>query len=138
MVNGSWDESLETGNEMIDSQHRQLLNLLDEVKDDFKSHNNVLRILDKVTDLTMTHFLCEEELMTKVNYPSDTTKKMIEQHKTFKSYLRLRILEFRQGEKLTGQPLQSFIVNYLKDHEFKADRQLVNWIHKQNETSEAA
>lgn len=134
----SWDESLETGNEMIDSQHHQLLNLLDEVKDAFKSHNDILHILDKVTALTMTHFLCEEELMTEVNYPSDVTKKMIEQHKTFKAYIRLRIIEFRQSKKLTGQPLQSFIVNYLKDHEFKADRRLVDWIHKQNETSQAA
>ena len=135
---GSWDESLKTGNETIDSQHHQIFNLLDELKDELKSDNEVLRLLDKVMDFTMSHFLCEEELMTEFNYPSDIKKTMVNQHKEFKAYVRLRMLEFREGEMSNVIPFQSFVTNFLKDHELGLDRELVEWIHRENETSHAA
>ncbi len=137
-MESSWDESLETDNVIIDSQHRQLINLLDEVADGFQSHSEVLRMFDKAMEFTITHFLCEEELMTEVDYPSDARKTMLEQHKEFKHYLQLRILEFRESEKLSVPPLQSFIVNFLKVHEFEVDRQLADWIRRQTKTRKAS
>ncbi len=134
----SWDESLETGNSIVDSQHLHLINLLDELKDELKSDSEVLRMLDEVMDFTIEHFLCEEELMTEVNYPPDATKTMVDQHKEFKAYVRLRVLEFRGAETFSVIPFQSFTVNFLKVHEFGLDRQLVDWINQQEETSRAA
>ena len=137
MVRG-WDESLETGNAIIDSQHRQLISLIDALTDEPKSANKILRLLNEVMDFTIIHFLSEEELMTDVNYPRDATRTMADQHKDFKAYARLRILEFRQDKSFNIIPFQSFVMNRLKVHEFELDRQLADWIRQQNGTSRAA
>jgi len=134
----SWDESFETGNKIIDSQHRELINLLDEISDGAKSFHDIFIMFEKVMEFVTSHQLCEEELMAQVKYPIDATNVMIEQHKEFKSYLRLRILEFRHSEVQNISPIISFIVNHLKFHEFEADRNLVEWIRLQHEPSHAA
>ena len=134
----SWDKSLETGNPLIDRQHRQLIALLDELKDECESDTEVLRMLDKVMDFTISHFLCEQELMTEANYPPDATKTMVDQHKELKAYVRLRVLEFRENETFDVVPFQSFMINHLKVHEFGLDRRLADWIRQQRETSQAA
>ena len=137
MVRG-WDESLETGNAIIDSQHRQLISLIDALTDEPKSANKILRLLNEVMDFTIIHFLSEEELMADVNYPPDATRTMVDQHKDFKAYARLRILEFRQDKSFNIIPFQSFVMNHLKVHEFGLDRQLADWIRQQNGASRAA
>ena len=134
----SWDESLETGNATIDDQHHQLMDLLDELKDEPKSNSEVLRMLDKVMDCIMTHFLCEEEIMAEANYPTDATKTMVDQHKEFKAYLRLRILEFRQTETFDVISFQTFVRNFIEVHEAQLDRQLADWIRQHDETSRVA
>ena len=135
---GSWDESLETGNAMIDSQHHHLIDLLDELSDELKSESEILGMLDRVMDFTADHFLCEEELMTEVGYPPDATGTMVGQHKEFKAYVRLRVLEFREEETFDVVPFQTFVMNHLKTHEFGLDRELADWIRRRDETSRAA
>ena len=132
----SWDESLETGNAVIDSQHRQLIHLVDALKEPHT--DNIFSILNEVMDFTNIHFLSEEELMDEVNYPPDAAREMIYQHMDFKAYARLRILEFRHTRPFDIMPFQSFTENFLKVHEFGRDRQLADWIKQQGETSRAA
>ncbi len=133
----SWNESLETGNVFIDRQHYQLINLLDELKGDLPL-SSLLRMLDNLMNFTIEHFLSEEELMAEVNYPPDATKTMVDQHKEFKTYMRLRVLEFRRAKTFNITPFQSFVTNHLIVHEFGLDRQLANWITRQDKTSRAA
>lgn len=130
-MDSSWDKSLETGNAEIDSQHRELVALNDHLKTtDLESHDAALGALDAVMEFAQIHFLSEEELMTDVHYPAAYTKEMREQHQQFKAYARLRVLEFRHGEMLRVLPLQSFLDNWVKVHEFGLDRKLTNWIRR--------
>lgn len=131
----TWDESLETGNTEIDSQHRELIKLTDELKATEHDSDAGLRILDKIMEFALVHLTCEEELMKEVNYPLDLITEMVEQHREFKSYVRLRILEFRQDRAVSVLPLQAFLDDWLKVHEFGLDRMLVNWIRRQKGTS---
>lgn len=134
MTVSTWDESLETGNELIDRQHRELIAFLDELQEvAADSESDVLRMLDKVMDFTIYHFHSEEELMALVKYPAVPTRLMTEQHQEFKSYARLRVLEFRAGDMVSVQPLASFIEEFLKVHEFGMDRLLADWIREHNE-----
>jgi hemerythrin-like metal-binding protein len=138
MTISSWDDSLETGNELIDRQHHELVAFLDELKEvGATSDAEVLRMLDKVMDFTLEHFHAEEDLMTQVNYPPLPTRQMVEEHQEFKSYARLRVIEFRRGELLNVLPLQSFIEESLKVHEFGIDRLLADWMREQKGTSAA-
>jgi len=132
----TWDKSLETGHPLIDRQHRELIALVDGLaKAETESREEVVRVLDHVVDFTLFHFVAEEELMTRVEYPPALTKEMVDQHREFEAYARLRVLEFRRGEETSVQSLQSFLGEWLKVHEFGLDRQLVGWIRRQERAS---
>jgi hemerythrin len=128
----TWDESLETGNELIDNQHRALIALSDELqRSESGSREQMILALDKIVEFAQSHFLMEEELMAGVGYPDDAAHLMIEEHREFKSYARLRILEFRHGEGKSIKSLHMFMDDYLKKHEFGTDRDLADWIQQQ-------
>lgn len=57
----------------------------------------VLKALDEVVHRAFVHFHAPEDLMTHVGYPADLTQRMVDPHSEFKSYVRLRVLEFRTG-----------------------------------------
>jgi len=127
----TWDKSLETGNKMIDDQHRQLIRLVDDLyQAKSKSDKETLILLARMHDFTVEHFISEELLMKEVNYPPKPTQEMINQHKDFKSYVRLSILQYRH-QKLDLTPFQTFAGYFLKTHEFGTDRGLANWIKQQ-------
>jgi len=135
-VAGTWDPSLETGNELIDRQHRELIGLVDQLAvADSESHEEVLGVLNHVMEYTLFHFVAEEDLMVRVDYPPGPSKAMIDQHQEFKSYGRLRLLEFRDGALTSVLPLRDFLDQWLKVHEFGLDRQLAVWIRREDKTS---
>jgi len=124
-----WAESYETGNFDIDQQHRELLALVDELEcAESESKDALFRVLDHVMDFTVTHFSREEDLMIEVDYPLPARDQMIEQHKEFVAYVRLRFIEFRGGELVSVMPLQAFLVGWLTLHEFGLDRALADFI----------
>lgn len=124
-----WDEALATGHSEIDRQHRELLVLVNELgsaKAD--SLNALLRVLDHLMDFAQTHFLMEERLMVEVGYPAPAQEQMIEQHSYFTSEVRLRVLEFRRGALVGVLPLQTFLVEWLAQHEMGSDRSLAEFV----------
>lgn len=138
MEHSTWDESLLVGNELIDRQHREVVGLLDELLAvEIGTEAEVLGILGHLMEFTLTHFAAEEELMTEVAYPEALTEDMCQQHREFKDYARLRVLEFRTGEMLSVRPLHRFLDEWLKVHEFGLDRLLADWIRTRNGRSVA-
>jgi hemerythrin len=137
----TWDESMETGDPHMDRQHRQIIELVDRLDaigaDDASWMRHAHEILDQVMDLTMTHFTTEEILMVRVGYPTDAQERMLEQHRDFKSYARIRVLEFRSGDRSGLARLPGFLRTWLVEHEFGLDRELVTWIrsHTDDEIS---
>lgn len=130
-----WDPSHETGHALIDLQHQELLGIVQELlaaeENTHDSLDVILAVLTHFMDFTITHFMMEEELMTKVGYPAVAREQMIEQHREFTSYSRLRVLEFRKGELLSVLPLQAFLAEWLTAHEFGLDKQLADYIRAQ-------
>jgi len=128
----TWDQSYETGNAAIDLQHRQLLAIVDELEstehDTLGTQDAVLRVLDHIMEFALTHFMLEEELMARVDYPLPEREEMIAQHQEFVAYGRLRVLEFRKGEIECVLPLQSFLAEWLTVHEFGLDKKLAEFI----------
>jgi len=137
-VSITWDPSYETGNDNIDQQHRQLLAIVDGLESaeaqTLGSHDAVLDVLDLIMDYSLSHFAMEEELMAQVGYPSPAVEEMIQQHREFSSYARLRVLEFRSGELVSVSPLRAFLTEWLTDHVLGADKQLADFIHEQANT----
>jgi len=90
-------------------------------------------------DVTVTHFNTEEQLMVQVGYPADAHERMLQQHRDFKSYARIRVLEFRAGDRSSLGLLPGFLRVWLVEHEFGLDRELVSWIraHSDDEVGSA-
>ena len=131
MVLPAWDDSYETGDPIIDSQHRDLLDLVEDLAEtDLVSADpgTILPFLDRVMDFTLMHFDMEEALMTRVGYPHDDHVEMTNQHIEFVSYARLRVLEFRFGEAGDLGDFAPYLHHWLTDHEFGLDRKLVAFI----------
>jgi hemerythrin-like metal-binding protein len=134
----TWDTSYETGDPSIDLQHRELLAIVHELEaaeaDVHHSHEAILRVLGHVMDFALSHFLTEERLMAQVGYPSPAFDEMVDQHREFTSYSRLRVLEFRAGELGSVLPLQAFLTDWLVVHEFGLDRLFADFLREQRHT----
>jgi hemerythrin len=68
----SWDKSLETENNLIDEQHKQLIGALNaflQVSGEKKSRNEIKKSLDFLNDYTIKHFFDEEQLQKQYGYP---------------------------------------------------------------------
>jgi hemerythrin len=68
----TWEKSLETGNQTIDGQHKQLIAALNDfltAYNEKKSNDELKKSLDFLTDYTIKHFFEEEQLQKKYEYP---------------------------------------------------------------------
>lgn len=81
----NWDKSLETGNIIIDSQHKDIIeainNLLDACSKG-KGRSEVENTLKFLQDYVVKHFNDEEKLQIKSNYPDYKAHR--EKHEAFK------------------------------------------------------
>jgi hemerythrin len=67
-----WNKSLEVGNQLIDDQHRQLVEALNRflsIYNEKKSNTELRKSLDFLNDYTIKHFYEEEQLQKKYQYP---------------------------------------------------------------------
>jgi hemerythrin-like metal-binding protein len=129
---------METGNELIDRHHREIVHLLGELSRVYMApEREVLRVLDGLMDFTLDHFLAEEALMREVRYPPSPAAAMIHSHAEFTDYARLRVLEFRMGNTASVLPLHGFLFDWLIHHEFGMDRLLANWIRDHHDAPAA-
>jgi hemerythrin len=128
---------METGHPTIDRQHRAIIGLIDDLEaaEALDRTAAVRDVLIRVMDFTVSHFGMEEDLMRAVGYPPEPTLEMIEQHREFTAYARLRVMEFRSTEPDTQHPLGTFLREWLVNHEFGLDRTLVDWIREQEQAS---
>lgn len=79
-----FDESLVTGNEMIDGQHKELIekiNKLVDVCEQGSGKMEAIRMLDYLSDYTEFHFGAEEKLQEEISYPGIVEHK--KQHADF-------------------------------------------------------
>ena len=74
----NFDESLVTGNEMIDGQHKELIAKINKLVDCCEQSSGKLeaiKMLDYLSDYTEFHFGAEEKLQEEISYPG------LEEHK---------------------------------------------------------
>ena len=78
-------DNLVTGNEMIDSQHKELIEKINAVMESCEQSNDksvAVKTLDYLEDYTNYHFSAEEQLQREIDYPGFQKHK--EQHEIFK------------------------------------------------------
>lgn len=112
-----FDKSLETGDERIDSQHRELIdriNKLLEACSTGKEKESAVRTLDFLMDYVEEHFADEERLQKEADYPE------YEAHKAEHDRFVQTVDELRQMLEEEEGPTPAF-VNAVK-------RNIVDWL----------
>ena len=130
-MRAEFDETLVTGNELIDSQHKELIeriNLLLKSCEDAQGKVKAVNMLDYLLDYTEFHFSAEEKLQEEISYPG--LKEHREKHEEFKSAVKelQEMLEEEEGptETFVAQ-VQKNVVDWLFTHIKGFDRSVAEY-----------
>ena len=101
-----FDDSLITGNDLIDSQHKELIQKINDllVKCENKSDKaGAIRMLDYLADYTEFHFGAEEKLQEEISYPG------IEEHKKQHGDFKQAVSELHEMLEEEEGPSDAFV-----------------------------
>ncbi|OIR10428.1 bacteriohemerythrin [mine drainage metagenome] len=116
MAELQWTEQFNVGIEVIDQQHRKIVeyvNQLDGMHSGGLSSREIGNLIDALIDHTIYHFDFEEKIQEKVGYPYLKAHQRL--HVQFAKRLTNFQTRFAEGEDISGE-LESFLTNWLLDH----------------------
>jgi hemerythrin len=121
-----WNSSLETGYELIDNQHKQLVAAVNKLLDacrNGQAAEEVAATMDFLTGYTIKHFSDEEKLQKQYDYPDYLTHKRL--HDDFKVVvgdLTKRLINQGPTEEIIDEVRTSigdWLVNHIKGDDFR-------------------
>lgn len=117
-MRAEFSENLVTGNELIDSQHQELIDRINKLLDSCEANDAkvvAVKTLDFLADYTDFHFSAEEQLQKEIEYPGYDKHK--EQHEVFKNTIK-ELDEMLQEEE---GPSQAFVE--------KVEENVIKWFY---------
>jgi hemerythrin len=127
----SWDVSLETGNQLIDGQHKQLINAVNSLLDACqkgRGQEEMVNTLEFLNAYIVKHFSDEEKLMVADDYPDYPCHRGY--HEAFKVVVRDFTKDMlREGptDEMVGK-VKTIIVDWLLNHIKGDDFKLASYI----------
>ena len=117
-MRAEFDDSLVTGNEMIDGQHKELIDKINKLLDSCETSKDKLvaiKTLDYLADYTEFHFGEEEKLQEDTQYPG------IEAHKKEHDKLREVVKELYEMLEEEEGPSNAFVE--------QVNRNVIEWLY---------
>jgi len=111
-----WTEQLNTGIEVIDQQHRRIveyINQLEDARSGGHPRAEIFYIINELVDYTVSHFAFEESMQEEAGYPFAKSHKKV--HETFAQRVSEYQARFNAGEDVT-KALSSLLVTWLFNH----------------------
>lgn len=106
-----WNETLSVHVKEIDSQHKKLVQLLNNLHDANEkeiSFNDQLKIIEELMNYANIHFQTEEKYMKKFNYPA------LNFHKSQHDFFIKKIIDFHNRLIETKENIFNEILGFLK------------------------
>jgi len=128
-----WDESYLLGNELVDTQHHQLFDLVNSLVRscaDNSCTEKVKEALDFLVNYTVQHFKDEEALQVQCNYPEYERHKQL--HEAFKPVVAELVQRFEEcgsSEKLRID-IKTIVVKWLAHHILTEDKKIGEHLQK--------
>ena len=128
-----WDESLSVAIDLVDEQHKMLIERLNDLSSAVemtKGISEILNTLGFLIDYTDFHFSTEERYMRKYDYPGFETH--LKQHEIFKTSLNNLVSDFEEEgatEPLSAS-INTLLVNWLINHIKVIDIQFGNFLRE--------
>lgn len=125
----SWDSSLSVGIDVIDAQHRRIVEYMNELHIAHleKDREKVSQVLIGLRDYTVTHFMFEEDLMESAGYPLAESHKKV--HDSFTAHINKFVEQHESGKDITRK-LMSMLQIWLTNHIKKDDKDYSQIVRK--------
>jgi len=127
-----WQDSYSVGVPLIDSDHKILVDLINQLfdaKETGQASDVVGSVLNVLLEYTETHFTREERLMARGGYP-DLDAHIVE-HKALRDKVRAIRTRFLQGERsVVGDDVLEFLKDWLTGHILTRDSSYRPWVEK--------
>ena len=110
-----WQDDMDTGIDIIDGQHRRIVEMINHLHITQKSMERfaVGEVIDELVDYTLSHFAFEEELMEEAGYPFCAAHKRV--HEVFTKRVSEYRMRFQAGEDVVDE-LKSMLSRWLFNH----------------------
>lgn len=112
----AWNPDLETGDELVDRQHRNIHRLLNELEGVKDCREEIARVLEQLLDHVLMHFDTEEALMRREAYPAQLLDEHVALHRDLTNAAREKVLEFRAGQLTHVAELVAFLRDWVANH----------------------
>lgn len=126
-----WDASLETGDSLVDQQHRDIHALVDYLERAKSEPDLLMRVLDRLMEHVDCHFTTEEALMEATGYVGEEAEGHVAEHRRLTADARDVVLKFRCGELSRTEPVVEFLRSWLQTHVHENDRKFINHVRAQ-------
>jgi len=126
-----WDDSYLLGNELVDTQHRQLFDLVNTLVSscaDGSDTEKVKKTLDFLVNYTVQHFNDEEALQIKCNYPDYKRHKQL--HEDFKPVVAELVQRFNECDSSDQLriDIKTIVVKWLANHILNEDKKIGEYL----------
>ena len=129
-----WDDSYLTGDPTVDTQHKQLFKLVNEL------HGTIVGgkgpevqgpTLKRFAEYTVEHFQTEEELIAAQGYPGLAEHKA--EHENLVKQVTALVKKFDHGELVLPLTLSRFLSDWITHHIQDEDKRVIDWLkaHRQ-------
>ncbi|KAF0152290.1 MAG: Hemerythrin HHE cation binding region [Ignavibacteria bacterium] len=114
-----WKEIFSVNISKIDSQHKKIIDLINELHDKMKEgkgkeKESLSQILNELAVYTANHFKTEEELFYKYKYPN-TEAHILEHKKLVDKVLQIKA-DFESGKVVLTLDVMDFLKDWLSNH----------------------
>ena len=121
-----WGDDFVLGIQQIDEQHRWLVDSINTLHDEVvKPSPDVVvvgKVLEGLVDYTFNHFIVEEELFQRFDYPETSAHK--DEHNAFNQRIAEVLDQFENSGKL-DESVMGFLKDWLSHHILTVDKAYV-------------
>jgi hemerythrin len=128
-----WDSKYNLGIDFVDKQHRQLLELTNElfkacVEGTDKAEETFIKAAHKTADYVKQHFTAEEALHRKIQYPYRDWHHHL--HETFVQEILDEVKRFEAGEVFMPNKFARYLRDWILSHIAVTDRHYADFMQK--------
>ncbi|RPI51795.1 MAG: hemerythrin [Deltaproteobacteria bacterium] len=133
MAKIEWDESLSICVELVDEQHKMLIEKLNDINQAIEQTlgaEKILKTFDFMINYADFHFSTEEKHMIANKYPGYQEHKKA--HEEFKGMINNMIEDFKEEGATEGlaNAINTFLMNWLVKHIKGVDQKFGNWLNE--------
>ena len=116
----TWSEDLDTHIDIIDQQHKRIVQYINDLYDvqEALDRNKVGNVIDELVDYTVSHFAFEESLMEQAEYPFLAPHQKV--HELFVKKVTKFVERFGAGEDVAPElltMLQKWLINHIRNED---------------------